>query len=147
MRWLTRGAARSIIDGVSTLAQQAHDENVREALCAPTPADARESLAYWRARLDGLPRRQRAARREARAMVAAWEQRVRDAELERWGGGWLGRAAGALAVLRSVGAAMAIRRLLRVAVPGKLVVGVLTVVMGMTLLAGVVLGVILAALL
>jgi hypothetical protein len=42
---------------------------------------------------------------------------------------------------------MAVRRVLRVLVPGKLVVGVLTVVLGMTLLAGVVLGAILSALL
>jgi hypothetical protein len=125
----------------------ARDADVREALSGPSKADARESLVYWRARLDGLPRRQRTARREARAMVVAWEQRVRNAELERWGGGWLGRAAGGIAVLRTVGAGVAVRRLLRVLVPGKLVVGVLTILLGMTLLAGLVLGALLAALL
>lgn len=123
------------------------DDDVREAVRGPSTADARESLVYWRGRLDTLPRRQRTARREARAMVVAWEQRVRDAELERWGGGWLGRAAGGVAVLRTVGAGVAVRRLLRVVVPGKLVVGVLTVVLGVTLLAGIVLGAILTALL
>ena len=123
------------------------DDAVREAVRGPSTADARESLVYWRARLDTLPRRQRTARREARAMVVAWEQRIRNAELERWGGGWLGRAAGGVAVLRTVGVGVAIRRVLRVVVPGKLVVGMLTVVLGVTLLAGIVLGAILTALL
>jgi hypothetical protein len=122
-------------------------EDVREVLPGPSAAEARESLVYWRTRLDGLPRRQRSARREARAMVVAWEERVRNAELERLGGGWLGRTAGGLAVLRTLSTGMAVRRVLRVLVPGKLVVGVLTVVLGMTLLAGVVLGAILSALL
>ncbi len=128
-------------------ASNAHDDDVREATRGPSAVEARESLGYWRERLDGLPRRQRTARREARAMVVAWEARVRSAELERWGGGWVGRAAGAIAVLRTVGAGVAIRRVVRAVVPGKLVVGVLTAVLAMTLLAGVVLGAILAALL
>jgi hypothetical protein len=132
---------------MSTTAQRAHDDDVREAVRGPNLVDARESLVYWRARLDCLPRRQRSARREARAMVVAWEERVRDAELERWGGGWLGRTAGGLAVLRTLGVGMAVRRVLRVLVPGKVVVGVLAVVLGMTLLAGVVLGALLSALL
>ena len=136
-----------MIDGMSPTARPAYDDDVREALSGPSAADARESLVYWRARLDGLPRRQRSARREARAMVIAWEERVRNAELERLGGGWLGRTAGGLAVLRTLSVGMAVRRVLRVLVPGKLVVGVLTVVLGATLLAGIVLGALLAALL
>ena len=132
---------------MSAMAHQAHDEDVRDAVRGPSAAEARESLVYWRARLDGLPRRQRAARREARAMVVAWEERVRNAELERLGSGWLGRSAGGLAILRTLSVGMAVKRVLRVLVPAKLVVGVLTVVLGMTLLAGVVLGALLAALL
>jgi hypothetical protein len=129
------------------MAHSTHDDDVREVLRGPSAADARESLHYWRVRLDGLPRRQRAARREAHAMVLAWERRVRGAEIERWGGGWMGRAAGGVAVLSSLGAAAAARRVVRFIVPGKLVVGVLTVVLGMTLLCGVLLGAFLAALL
>jgi hypothetical protein len=124
----------------------AHDDDVHEALRGPSPVDAQESLHYWRARLDGLPRHRRGARREARAMVVAWEERVRRAEVERWGGGWLGRAAGGVAVLRGMGAAAAVRRLMQVLVPGKLVVGVLTVLLGAALVAGVLLGAILSAL-
>lgn len=129
------------------MASHAHDEDVREATRGPSPAEARESLVYWRSRFDGLPRRQRTARREARAMVVAWEERVRSAELERWGGGWLGRAAGGVAVLRTISAGVAIRRVVRAVVPRRLVVGVLTVLLGVTLLVGVVLGAIIAALL
>jgi hypothetical protein len=125
----------------------AHDDDLREILQGPSTADARESLVYWRARLDGLPRRKRAARAEARTMVAAWEQRVREAEIERWGGGWMGRAAGVVAVLRTVGGAAMARRVVRFLVPGKLVVGVLTILLGVTLLCGVLLGAALAALL
>jgi hypothetical protein len=80
-------------------------------------------------------------------MVVAWEERVRSAEIERWGGGWLGSAAGALAVLRNMGLVALFRRVVRVVVPGKLVVGVLAVVLGFTLLAGIVLGAMLSALL
>jgi hypothetical protein len=139
---------RTIYDRrMPAMATSAHDDDVREVLRGPSPADARESLIYWRTRLDGLPRRQRAARREARAMVIAWEERVRSAEIERWGGGWMGRAAGGAAVLRSLGLAAAARRVVRFVVPGKLVVGVLTVVLGTTLLCGVLLGAAIAALL
>ncbi|MEY2442204.1 MAG: hypothetical protein QOJ46_1630 [bacterium] len=136
-----------MIDAMPAMATSAPDDDVREVLRGPSPADARESLVYWRVRLDGLPRRQRAARREARAMVIAWEERVRSAEIERWGGGWMGRAAGGAAVLRSLGFAAAARRIVRFVLPGKLVVGVLAVVLGTTLLCGVLLGALLAALL
>lgn len=132
---------------MATVAQRVHDDDVGEALRPPTAAEARESLVYWRSRLDRLPRRRRNARREARAMVVAWEERLRNAELERWGGGWLGGVAGFAAVLRSLGVTAAVRRVLRVLVPGKLVVGVLSVVLGFTLLAGIVLGAVLSAVL
>lgn len=123
------------------------DDDVREVLRGPSTLEARESLVYWRDRLDTLPRRRRAARREAQAMVAAWEQRVRSAEIERWGGGFMGRAAGTVSVLSGLGLAAMVRRVVRFVVPGKLVVGVLTVLLGCTLLAGIALGALLSALL
>ena len=132
---------------MSAMAQPLHDEDVHEALRGPSAVDARESLHYWRSRLDTLPRHRRSARREARAMVVAWEERVRNAELERWGGGWLGAAAGGLAILRNMGIAAMLKRILRVVLPTKVVLVVLSVVLGFTLLAGVVLGAVLAALL
>jgi hypothetical protein len=135
-----------MIGKMSAVGVHAHDDDVRDAIRAPSSAEARESLAYWRDRLDGLPRRRRTARREARTMVLAWEERVRAAEVERWGGGLLGRAAGAVAVLRTMRPRALARRAGRL-VPRKLVVGVLTVVLGTTLLAGVLIGAILAALL
>lgn len=119
------------------------DDDVGEALQGPSAADADEALAYWRRRERALPRRRRAARREARAMVVAWEERVRAAELERWGGGWLGRAAGRLAVLRTMSVAAGLRSL----VPRKLVAGALALVVGTLLLAAIVIGAIVAALL
>jgi hypothetical protein len=127
-------------------ATREYDDDVADVLRGPSLADARESLVYWRERLERLPRRRRAARREARAMVLAWEERVRSAELERWGGGLLGRAAATVAVLRTLGPRQLARRAGRL-VPRPLVVGVLTVVLGFTLVAGVVLGAILSALL
>ena len=123
-----------------------HDDDVRDAIRSPSSEEARESLVYWRDRFDGLPRRRRTARREARTMVLAWEERVRAAEIERWGGGLLGRAAGGVAVLRTMRPRALARRAGRL-VPRKLVVGVLTLVIGTTLLAGVLIGAILAALL
>jgi hypothetical protein len=131
---------------MATTARTARDENLHEALRGPSCADARESLVYWRERLDGLPRRRRAARREARTMVLACEARVRSAETERWGGGWVGRAAGGVAVLRTMRPRALVRRVAGL-VPRSLVVGVLTVVLGSVLLAGVLIGALLAALL
>jgi hypothetical protein len=55
-----------------------------EAPCGTSVAEAREALAFWRARLRRLPWYRRAARAEARAMVARWQRRVVQAELERW---------------------------------------------------------------
>ena len=55
-----------------------------EASCGTSVAEAREALAFWRTRLRRLPWYRRAARAEARAMVGRWQQRVVQAELERW---------------------------------------------------------------
>ena len=54
-----------------------------DALYATPLEDAREALAYWRGRLATLPRYRRAHRREARAMIANWEARVRRARFAR----------------------------------------------------------------
>jgi len=131
---------------MQTLASHGHDDDVAELLRGPSPAEARDSLVYWRGRLDALPRRRRKARREAQAMVLAWEARVRSAEVERWGGGMLGRAAGTVAVLRTVRPGALARRAIGL-VPRPLVVGVLTVVLGTMLVIGAVVGAILSALL
>ena len=128
------------------LAPHPHDDDVAELLRAPSRDDARESLVYWRERLETLPRRRRAARREARTMVLAWEQRLRSAEAERWGGGMIGRVAGGVAVLRTVAPGELVRRVFGL-VPRPLVVGVLTIVLGSALVVGAVLGAILSALL
>ena len=55
-----------------------------EAPCGTSVAEAREALAFWRTRLKRLPWYRRAARAEARGMVARWQRRVVQAELERW---------------------------------------------------------------
>jgi hypothetical protein len=79
-------------------------------------------------------------------MVVAWEARLRRAEIERWGGGMLGRFAATVVVLRTVRPAALARRAVAL-VPRRLVVGVLTVVLGPVLLFGVLLGAVLSALL
>jgi hypothetical protein len=121
-------------------------DDVVEVLRGPSPADARESLVYWRDRLERLPRRRLAARREARAMVVAWEERLRRAEIERWGGGMLGRFAATVAVLRTARPRALARRAIGL-VPRPFVVAVLTVVLGTAILLGVVVGAIVSALL
>ena len=55
-----------------------------EAPCGTSVAEAREALAFWRRRLRRLPWYRRAARAEARGMVARWRRRAVQAELERW---------------------------------------------------------------
>jgi hypothetical protein len=55
-----------------------------EAPCGTSVGEAREALAFWRGRLKRLPWYRRAARAEARAMVARWQRRMVQAELERW---------------------------------------------------------------
>jgi hypothetical protein len=126
--------------------QPRYDHEVADVLRGPSSADAREALVYWRGRLETLPRRRRAARREARAMVCAWEERLRRAEHDRWGGGLLGHAAGAVAVLRTERPRALARRALRL-VPRPVVVAVLTVTLGTALVVGAVLGALLGALL
>ena len=124
------------------LARLTQHDDVADAISGPSPHDARESLVYWRERLETLPRRRRAGRREAREMVLAWESRLRHAEIERWGGGMLGRCAATVAVLRTVRPEALIRRL----VPRRLVVGVLTVAFASVLAIGALLGAIASAL-
>ena len=55
-----------------------------EAPCGTSVAEAREALAFWRARLRGLAWYRRAARAEAREMVGRWRRRALQAQLERW---------------------------------------------------------------
>jgi hypothetical protein len=55
-----------------------------EAPCGTSVAEAREALAFWRARLRGLAWYRRAARAEAREMVVRWRRRALQAQLERW---------------------------------------------------------------
>ena len=55
-----------------------------EAPCGTSVAEAREALAFWRTRLRRLPWYRRAARAEARTMIARWQRRALQAELERW---------------------------------------------------------------
>ncbi len=122
------------------------EDDLDDVIRGPAPGDARDSLVYWRERLERLPRRRRTARREARAMVVSWEQRVRTAEIERWGGGVLGRVAGTFAVLRTVPVRSLAQRAVGL-VPRRLLVGTIAVVVGSALLFGVLIGAVLAALL
>jgi hypothetical protein len=55
-----------------------------EAPCGTSVAEAREALAFWRARLRRLPWYRRSARAEAREMAARWRRRLLQAHLERW---------------------------------------------------------------
>jgi hypothetical protein len=57
---------------------------------APELTEARESLEYWERRVHRLPRWALGRRREARAMVARWRERVREAERSTYGDGVLG---------------------------------------------------------
>jgi hypothetical protein len=82
-------------------AQQARFEDEHaDAPRGPSADEARESLTYWRARLVSLPVTRRAQRREAKAMIVRWEERLRTAERARWGDNVLGRVAGSVAVWR-----------------------------------------------
>lgn len=66
---------------------------LRELQSPPPAAEAREALRYWLDREARLPWHRRAARREARAMALAWQERLRRAELAALGDGPLGRLA------------------------------------------------------
>src|SRR4051812_44255055 len=63
-------------------------------------AEARSALDYWVRRLDRLPHRRRAARREARVMIARWERRHRDAVVAARAGRPLGRVVSGLGLTR-----------------------------------------------
>lgn len=117
-----------------------------DCLRGPSPEDAARSLAYWRTRLDRLPVRRVGARREARAMVIAWEDRLRRAEIERHGGGLIGRAAAGLAVLRGLGGAAIARRLVLGLLPRRVLLGAAVVIVGTAVAFGVVLGAVVQAL-
>ena len=67
---------------------------VDELLAPPPLDDARRSLEFWRNRKQSLPLYKRAARREADAMIARWQERVRAAERARFDStplGWVVR--------------------------------------------------------
>jgi hypothetical protein len=59
---------------------EAHEEGP----CGTSVAEAREALAFWRARLRRLPWYRRGARAEARTMIVRWRRRLWHAQLERW---------------------------------------------------------------
>jgi len=94
-------------------ARHGDDPFLADALRGPSSDEARESLSYWRTRLDGLPRRRVSQRREAREMIVRWEERLRQAELERWGGGLVGHLAAGLAMLRGTPPATLARSIAR----------------------------------
>jgi hypothetical protein len=64
----------------------------RRARGADELEEARELLAYWERRARRLPRWALLRRREARAMAAAWRERVAHGERLRYGHGVLGAA-------------------------------------------------------
>ena len=110
-----------------------------DALREPSTADAASSLAYWRRRLDRLPVHRVGARREARAMVAAWEERLRRAELDRHGRGPVGWTLATVAVLRGQPAGAVVRRAILAVVPRRVVAGLAAMVVLATLTFAVVL--------
>ncbi len=63
---------------------------VEQMLAPPPLEEARRSLEYWRRRRQSLPLYKRSARREADAMVASWQERVRAAERARFDATLLG---------------------------------------------------------
>ena len=69
---------------------------VDEMLAPPPLEDARRSLEFWRSRKRSLPLYRRAARREADAMIARWQERVRAAERARFASTPLGWVLGKL---------------------------------------------------
>lgn len=117
-----------------------------DALRGPSPQDAASSLAFWRARLERLPVRRVAARREARAMVLAWEERLRRAELERHGGGLIGRLAAGAAVLRGERPGALVRRAALAVLPRRAIRVAVVMVLLVAVSFGAALGAIIAAL-
>ncbi len=76
------------------------DDAVLAELTAPVALeDARESLAFWRGRLDELPLHKRAERKEAQDAIERWETKVRDAERAQYGPSVLEQVLGALGVV------------------------------------------------
>ncbi len=69
---------------------------VDQMLAPPPLDDARRSLEYWRSRKQALPLYRRSARREADAMIARWQERVRAAERARFDSTPLGWVLGKL---------------------------------------------------
>ena len=69
---------------------------VDEMLAPPPLEDARRSLEFWRSRKQALPLYKRSARREADAMIARWQERVRAAERARFASTPLGWVLGKL---------------------------------------------------
>ncbi len=69
---------------------------VDEMLAPPPLEDAKRSLEFWRNRKQSLPLYKRAARREADAMIARWQGRVRAAERARFASTPLGWVLGKL---------------------------------------------------
>ncbi len=69
---------------------------VDEMLAPPPLEDARRSLEFWRSRKQALPLYRRSARREADAMIARWQERVRAAERARFDSTPLGWVLGKL---------------------------------------------------
>jgi hypothetical protein len=71
---------------IEATARRNADDALLAELSAPPPLDeAQESLQFWRHRLAELPVYKHAERREAREMVARWEQRVGDAKRAAYG--------------------------------------------------------------
>lgn len=80
-------------------------------------------------------------------MVATWEDRLRRAELERCGGGPIGRALATLAVVRGLRPGAVARRALAALVPRRLITGALALCAVAAVSFGVTLGVVIAHLL
>jgi hypothetical protein len=73
--------------------------------------DAREALDYWSSHASGLPWHRRAARREARVMIARFRAELIAAHLERWGLGAVARVLAPLLDTRGRGAGAHLRTL------------------------------------
>lgn len=101
--------------------------------------EARDSLTYWHERHARLPRHRLTQRREARAMIVRWDERVRQAEVERFGAGPGGRLMAAFQGGGAGGAAIIITRVaagfLARLVPAKVVLAAFAVAIGLTLVA------------
>ena len=115
------------------------DARADESFAGPALEDARDSLTYWHERHARLPRHRLTQRREARAMIVRWDERVRQAEVERFGAGPGGRLMAAFQGGGIGGAAIIITRVaagfLARLVPAKVVLAAVAVAIGLTLVA------------